>query len=135
MLEPPLKHFLLPATALTKYFWDACREGRLTYQRCDECGAAFFRPEIACPHCLSRNWNWRESKGAATLYSFSVSYRAPTPAFAAPFIFAVVDVDEGYSMFSNLVGLEIDAAKIGMRLKASFHAVSDEMTVPLFRPA
>ncbi|MGB8364188.1 MAG: Zn-ribbon domain-containing OB-fold protein [Rhizomicrobium sp.] len=127
-----MQRFALPESALTKHFWDACKDGRLTYQRCDDCGAAFFRPEIACPHCLSSKWSWQDSKGAGTLYSFSVSYRAPTPAFTAPFIFAVVDMDEGYSMFSNLVGLKIEDAKIGMRLQVRFHAVSDEMTVPLF---
>lgn len=134
MLEPPLKHFALPATALTKHFWDACKGGKLAYQRCNDCGKAFFRPEIACPHCLSQNWSWQQSKGLGTLYSFSVSHRAPTPAFTAPFIFAIVDLDEGYSMFSNLVGLEMGEAKIGMRLQVTFRAVTGGMTLPLFRP-
>ena len=135
MLEAPLKHFDFPATWLTRPFWDACKQGRLTYQRCDDCGKAFFRPEVACPHCLSQAWTWRDSAGLGTLYSFSVSHRAPTPAFTAPFVFAAVDLDEGYSMFSNLIGLEIDDAKIGMRLQVVFHPLSDEMTLPLFRPA
>ena len=135
MLEPPLSVFDLQPTELTRPFWEAAREGRLIFQRCADCGQAFFRPEVACPHCRARDWAWEESRGEATLYSFAVMHRAPTPAFTAPFIFAAVDVDEGFSMFSNLVGLEPEAAKIGMRLKAVFHAVSDELTLPYFRPA
>ena len=134
MLQAPLKTFKFPATSLTRPFWDACKAGRLTYQRCSACEKPFFRPELVYPHCLSQDWTWQTSKGLGTLYSFSVSHRAPTPAFTAPFIFAVVDLDEGYSMFFNLIGLEPDAAKIGQRVEVVFHAVDDEMTVPLFQP-
>ena len=135
MLAPPLSVFDLQPSALTRPFWDACKQGRLTYQRCKACGTAFFRPEIACPACLSQDWEWRDSSGQGSLYSFSVSHRAPTPAFKAPFIFAAVDLDEGWSMFSNVVGLEPEAARIGMRLKVIFHPVSDDLTLPLFQPA
>ena len=135
MLEAPLSYFEQPPTELTRPFWDACKDGRLTYQRCDDCGKPFFRPEIACPHCLSQAWTWRDSAGQGTLYSFSVAHRSPTPAFSAPFVFALVDLDEGYSMFSNLIGMEIDDVRIGLRLQVVFHPVSDELTLPLFRPA
>jgi len=135
MLEPPLSHFDLQPSYLTQRFWDAARDGRLLYQHCSSCGKAFFRPEIACPHCHSQAWTWEESRGLGTLYSFSVSHRAPTPAFKAPFVFAAVDLDEGWSMFSNLVGLELDQVSIGMRLKVTFQAVSDSLTLPLFTPA
>ena len=135
MLEPPLHHFEMQPSALTRPFWDATKAGKLTYQRCTACGGAFFRPEIACPSCLSQAWSWEESAGRGTLYSFSVSHRAPTPAFTAPFIFACVDLDEGWSMFSNLIGLNPEDAGIGMPLQVTFHPVSDELTLPLFKPA
>ena len=134
MLQAPLKDFKFPATSLTRPFWEACKAERLTFQRCTACAKPFFRPELVCPHCLSKDWVWQDSQGLGTLYSFSVSHRAPTPAFTAPFIFAVVDMDEGYSMFSNLIGLEPEAAKIGQRVQVTYHAVNDEMTVPLFKP-
>jgi uncharacterized OB-fold protein len=135
MLEAPLSDLTLAASELTQPFWDAAREGRLLYQRCDGCDRAFFRPEVVCPHCRSRSWSWRESKGEGSLYSFSVMHRAPTPAFTAPFIFAAVELDEGYAMFSNLIGLEPDDARIGMRLKVAFRAVTDDATLPYFEPA
>lgn len=134
MLQPPLSDVKLLKSELTKPFWEAAKDGRLLYQRCSGCDRAFFRPEIACPHCRSREWTWQESKGEGTLYSFSVMHRAATPAFTAPFIFAAVELDEGYPMFTNLVGLEPDDAKIGMRVKVLFHAVGDD-TLPYFAPA
>lgn len=134
MLQPPLSEFELVDSELTRPFWEAAKAGRLTYQQCDACERAFFRPEVACPHCRSRAWTWRESKGQGSLYSFSVMHRAPTSAFTAPFIFAAVELDEGWTMFSNLVGLQPEDARIGMRVKVTFHPVSDALTLPYFEP-
>ena len=135
MLEPPLAAYALTPTPLTQRFWDGARAHKLMVQECRGCARKFFRPEIACPHCRSRDWAWVESSGKGKLYSFSVMHRSPSPAFKAPFIFAAIEMDEGWTLFSNLIGLEIDEARIGMPVEVCFHAVSDELTVPLFRPA
>lgn len=134
MLEPPLLSFELTPTPLTQPFWDAAKQGKLLVQHCRACGRKFFRPEIACTHCRSRDWEWVESNGKGKLYSFSVMHRAPSPAFKAPFIFAAIEMDEGWTLFTNLVGVEIDQPEIGMPVEVCFHAVSDQLTVPLFRP-
>jgi uncharacterized OB-fold protein len=135
VLEPPLATYALTPTPLTQPFWDAARQHKLLVQHCRACAKKFFRPEIACPHCRSRDWEWVESSGKGTLYSFSVMHRSPSPAFTAPFIFAAIEMNEGWTLFSNLVGLEIADARIGMPVEVSFHAISDALTVPLFRPA
>lgn len=135
VLEPPVTTFDLTPTPLTRPFWDAARAGKLMVQECSACKRRFFRPEIACPHCNSRAWSWEQSSGRGTLYSFSVMHRAPSPAFKTPFIFAIVAMDEGWTMFSNLIGLDIDDARIGMPLKVAFHPISDTLTVPLFKPS
>ncbi len=135
MLNPPLTTYSLTPTPLTQAFWDAARGHKLLVQHCRNCAKKFFRPEIACPHCRSRDWDWVESSGKGKLYSFSVMHRSPSPAFTAPFIFAAIEMDEGWTLFSNLIGLEIDNAAIGMPVEVCFHAVSDVLTVPLFKPA
>ena len=135
MLEAPVHDYEVKATELTRPFWDAVREGRLIVQRCSACEKTFFRPEVACPHCFSTKWRWVESSGRGTLYSLSIVHRAPSPAFKAPFIFAAIDMEEGWTMFSNVIGLEPEAARIGMRLKVSFEHPSDMLSLPLFRPA
>ena len=135
MLQAPTQDYEVKATELTRPFWDAVREGRLIVQRCSACDKTFFRPEVACPHCLSTEWQWVESSGRGTLYSFSVVHRAPSPAFTAPFIFAAIDMEEGWTMFSNVIGIAPEEAKIGMELKVSFEHPSDTLSLPLFRPA
>lgn len=134
VLEPPLATYALTPTPLTQPFWEGARAGKLMVQHCRACGKKFFRPEIACTHCRSRDWEWVQSSGKGTLYSFSVMHRSPSPAFKAPFIFAAIEMDEGWTLFSNLTGLEIDEAHIGMQVEVCFHTISEALTVPLFRP-
>jgi uncharacterized OB-fold protein len=134
MLQAPIAVYELQVSELTQTFWDAAKEGRLVFQRCTACAKPFFRPEVACPHCLSTDWTWEDSAGRATLSSFSVMHRAPTPAFTAPFVFAAVEVDEGYTMFTNLVGMEAEDARIGMPLKAVFHTLENGQALPYFAP-
>jgi uncharacterized protein len=135
VLEAPLATYALTPTPLTQPFWDAARDGKLLVQHCRGCAKKFFRPEVACPRCRSREWEWVESNGQGAVYSFSVMHRSPSPAFRAPFIFAAIEMNEGWTLFSNLIGLEIDDARIGMPVEVTFHAVSDTLTVPLFRPS
>ncbi len=134
MLEAPVTDYEIKPSELTRPFWDAISAGRLIVQRCSSCEKTFFRPEVACPHCFSTEWRWIESSGRGTLYSFSIVHRAPSPAFKAPFIFAAVDMEEGWTMFSNVIGLEPEEAKIGMKVQVSFEQLSGELALPLFRP-
>ena len=134
-LEAPTAEYEVKPSELTRPFWDAVRDGRLIVQRCSACEKTFFRPEVACPHCFSTEWRWVESSGRGTLYSFSIVQRAPSPAFKAPFIFAAIDMEEGWTMFSNVIGLEPGEAKIGMKLQVSFEHPSEALSLPLFRLA
>jgi uncharacterized OB-fold protein len=125
---------LPPPTDLTRPYWAACAEGRLIVPRCGECGRCFFRPEFACTHCASQQWSWVESAGKGSLYSFSVVHRAPSTAFPLPYVLAAVDVDEGFTMFSNVVGCDPGGIRIGMRLRVVFRPVRDGIQLPMFQP-
>jgi uncharacterized protein len=118
-------------TELTKRFWDACEQGVLLAPRCHDCGKFFFRPELACTHCFSTSWEWIETAGRGKLYSYTVIERPPTPGFKTPLIMAIVDVDEGFSMFSNLVGIGTDEIDIGMSLFVRFQSICGQ-TLPFF---
>jgi uncharacterized OB-fold protein len=126
----------LPAiTSLTRPFWDAAAEGRLLLPRCNACGRHFFRPEVACTHCFATDWQWVAASGRGTLYSHSVVHRAPAPGFAVPFVLAVVELEEGPVMFSNLIGCDARDVRIGMALKVRFERVAAQVWLPRFEPA
>ena len=127
--------FILPnISELTRPWWEACRAGRLLLPRCKDCGKHFFRPEVACTHCFSLDWEWIEASGRGTLYSYSEVHRAPVPGFKTPVTFAIVDLEEGPAMFSNVVECAPDRLRIGMQLQVVFDQLTTEVTLPKFRP-
>jgi uncharacterized protein len=89
-------------------------EGRLTYQRCDECAQAVFYPRLACPYCGSTSMSWRDSAGRGVVYSLSVIPERDRP----DRVVCLVDLDEGFRMMSTIVTDDPHSAAIGMAVLA-----------------
>ena len=123
-------------TPETQHFWDGTRAGELRLQRCDECALVYFPPRPFCPGCSSRSVNVFRASGRARLYSYVISHR-PAPGFEPPYAIAVVELEEGPRMMSNLVDTPQtpEALILDMPLEVVFEAVSDDISLPLFRPA
>jgi hypothetical protein len=119
---------------LTAPFWSACRERKLIYQRCTACGLANFDPVFSCRRCMSRALEWQPSLGLGDVYSWTVIWRAPSPAFRVPYVAAVVRLDEGYYMFANIIGCDVSDVHEQMRVEVDFLHVRDEIWIPCFRP-
>jgi uncharacterized protein len=123
-----------PSARSAKY-WAGARQGHLTYQRCTACGYVGLRSLVVCASCLGRSIETLRSTGLGSLYSWTVVWRPPDPAFSVPYAPAVVELDEGFFMISAVIGCEPDELHDGMRLEVEFHPVSAEMNLPYFRPA
>ncbi|MEH0419553.1 Zn-ribbon domain-containing OB-fold protein [Streptomyces sp. B21-083] len=120
--------------AFTRPYWDAAAEGRLLVRRCGGCGRAHHYPREFCPHCWSEDVAWETASGLATLYTWSVVYRNDLPPFGerTPYVAAVVDLDEGPRMMTEVVGEApgvLEALRVGMGLEVAFRE-----GVPVFRP-
>ena len=122
-------------TPESKPFFDALKERRLLIQRCEECGLAYYYPRPFCPACLSGRVEWEQASGRGKLYSFVINQRA-APGFVAPYIIAVVELDEGPRMMTNLVDVEPDPelVRCEMPVEIVFDDVDDDFTLPRFRP-
>ncbi len=120
-------------TTISQPYWDACRDERLTVQKCSDCGSYVFIPQPCCGECQSEKLEWVDSAGRGTLYSFSTVYRPQQPVFETPYTVVVVELDEGYHMLSNLIGVEPEDVEIGTPLEVFFEKKSDEITLPYFR--
>ena len=126
----------LPApTPETKPFFDALKQHRLLIQRCAECGHAYFYPRPFCPSCLSNDVEWEEASGKGRLYSFVINHRS-APGFEPPYVIAVVELDEGPRMMTNLIGVNPDPELISceMAVEIVFDDMDEEFTLPRFRP-
>ena len=135
ILEPQPAGIPLPApTALSAPHWDGCRRGELMVQRCRACGGYVFIPQPACTHCLGGDLEWVRSSGRGVVYSHTAVHRPQQPAFATPYVCAIVEVEEGWHMLTNLVGIEPCAVRVGLPAEVAFHAIGDRIALPYFRP-
>ena len=115
-------------------YWNAAREGRLLIRKCKACGELHFMPRYLCPVCWSDQLEWVEAKGTGSVHSFTVIRRAPSPVFAphAPYVVALIDLDEGPRMIANVIGNDALAARIGDRVKVTFEDRGDGAMLPQF---
>ncbi len=116
-------------------FWDGAGEHRLVGQRCGGCGILRHPPRPICPHCHSLQFEPAELSGRGTLYSYAVLHHPQHPAFDYPVLAALVDLDEGIRLVSNLVDIDPADIRIGMRLEVDFAPTAEGRSVPVFRPA
>lgn len=118
-------------------FWDALREGELRIQRCTGCGELRHPPQPMCPACNDFEREWALMSGRGSVYSYVVSHQAVHSSLRerTPFATVLVELDEGPRMVTNLVGVSPDEIEIGMAVEVVFHAVSEEITLPLFQRA
>jgi hypothetical protein len=126
------------ATPLSEPFWEATRSKQLLVQRCEECGAAVWYPRERCSSCLGDQLRWTESTGDGTVYTFNVMRRPGNPMMAdeVPYVLALVDLDEGYRVATNIVGCEPHEVRCGMRVEVTWDvALSDGRHLPVFRPS
>lgn len=128
MARRPVPH----PTEISAPHWDGARNRRLMVQRCDDCGAYVFIPRHFCTNCLSAALVWLESSGQGVIYSYTIIHRAPDPSFETPYCAAIVALDEGWHMLSNIVGASMDDIAIGQRVGVDFLAVGDT-SLPIFR--
>lgn len=123
-------------TPETQPFWDGCSAGELRLQRCRPCGAHYFPPRPFCPTCLSDDVEWQTVSGRGSLHSYVINHRA-APGFEndVPYAIAVVQLDEGPRMMSNIVGIPNtpDDLVLDMPLEVTFDQRGD-MAVPVFQP-
>jgi hypothetical protein len=128
-MEPPLSDVTAP-------FWEATKEKRYLLQRCGHCGRAIAYPRESCPFCASRQLSWQPASGRGTVYSFTVEHRMPSPLEGAegPYVVALVDLDEGARVMTNLVNCPPQACGAGMAVSVTWEPLSDGRNLPLFEP-
>ncbi len=120
------------ATVISQPHWDGCKKGQLLVQHCDECNAYTFPPEIVCPQCLKSSLLWKQSSGKGVIYSFTVVHRPQRPEFAAPYVAAIIELEEGWHMMSNIIDCDIDSIEIGQAVEVSY-VKREDFSLPMFK--
>jgi len=135
MTTPPPARPMPAPTPETQHFWDGTAHGELRLQRCRSCSTTYFPPQPFCPACASGDVAVIQASGRGSLYSYVITH-LPAPGFVPPYVLAVVALDEGPRLLSNIVNVDPDpeALPLDLPLEVVYEVVGD-VTLPLFRPA
>ena len=134
-LAKPLPQF----TPGSEPYWDALNNHELRLQRCDACGTFRFYPSPMChaPDCMSLDYDWAEVSGRGEVYTHTVVHRPVSEAWVddTPYVIAMIKLDEGPVMMSNVVECEPGDVRIGLPVEVVFEDLAEGVTLPYFRPA
>jgi uncharacterized OB-fold protein len=124
----------------TEPFWEATKRHELTYQTCNSCNGVIFFPRRHCTACGSDDTTWNVSKGDGAVYTFSVVMQSRHPAFKdlGAYAVAYVDLDEGFRIMTNVVGVDdpVNDIQCGMRVKLCWEDQGEgRISLPMFEPA
>jgi uncharacterized OB-fold protein len=134
MTDRPQKFFMDPPEE-SQPFFDAARENKLLIQRCTDCGKHQFYPRKVCKHCGSLRVEWVQASGRGVVHTFTVIHRGmPGWREEGPYVAAIVELDEGARMTTNIVEASPSDVKIDMPVEVVF-VDEGQYVLPRFRPA
>lgn len=125
------------ATEWSRPFWEGARQHKLLLKKCAKCGHLDHPPYLFCTNCMAEEHEWIEASGKGTLYSYAINtFGVPFPFWDdMPYVLAIIDLDEGPRVISNIVECDLEQLENQMRLEVVFDDVSPEVTLPKWRPA
>jgi uncharacterized OB-fold protein len=120
----------------TAPFWAGTKQRKFLIRHCNACGRSHFYPRHACPNCWSDNCEWRAASGRGRVFSYTVIHHNDTQPFREmlPYIVALIELEEGVRVTANIVEGTPEVVHIGMPVEVVYEHVTDEVTLPQFRP-
>ena len=121
-------------TPETEPFWAGTLAGELRIQQCNSCGKHYFYPRPFCRYCQSADVVWRAVSGTGRLVSYVINYRPVPPAgLSMPQVIALVELDEGPRMMTNIVGIPPEPGNLLLdsRVRVDFEPCGDQ-ALPVF---
>jgi len=127
-MRPPLAHD-------NTWWWEGVHAGKLLIQKCGECGTLRHPPRPMCHACQSLEWSGQESTGRGTVHSYTVMHHPPIPGYDYPLAVALIDLEEGTRIVSNIGGIGPDEVTIGMQVECRIEEVDPGFMLPIFYPS
>lgn len=115
-------------------FWEGAQNHKLLIQRCKDCDNYQWYPKQFCIACGGRNLEMVEAGGRGSIYSFTVIYRGPYDDIASPYAVAIVTLDEGVRLLSNIVNADPNALRCEMPVQVTYQPLRDGVVLPVFEP-
>jgi len=120
----------------SRAYWEGCHNHKLVLPKCTRCQTVIFYPRAICPECMCEEMEWISLTGKGSIYSFTIVSRGPTADFEGkvPYSLALVELDEGPRMMTNIINIDPSKISIGMRVRCTFEDISEQISLPQFEP-
>jgi uncharacterized OB-fold protein len=121
----------------TRPYFEAAARHELRIQRCRACKTILHLPRPMCYVCRSMETEWIPAGPRGRVYSWTVVTHPVHPAFAVPYVVALVELEEppGVRLVTNLRDCEPAAIRESMPVELFFEDLADGVSLPQFRPA
>jgi uncharacterized OB-fold protein len=123
----------------SKPFWDGLKNNRFLLLRCKNCNEWYW-PAAFCRHCdpapFLSGMDWQDASGKGTIFAFNIHHIAFDPSFTdeLPYVYAMIELDEGPMFGTNVVGCKPEEVSIGKRVEIIFEEHAEEgFTLPKAR--
>jgi len=135
MTQPNTVSKPLPeADETSQPFYDGAMQGRLMLMKCDACATVRLPSRQHCDNCLSTDYTYEQASGRGTVRTFGVMHQRYHPGFELPYNVAIVELEEGPRITTNIVGIEPDKVAVDMPVVVEWERHED-VALPKFRPA
>lgn len=126
--------YVPPITTVNAPFWEGTARGELRVKHCNACGTRFRFTTEWCPRCWSEDVETKVTNGLGTIVACTAVHLAPYPAYAddVPYVVALVKLDDGPIMMSNIVGCDPAVPRVDMRVSVTFEERGG-VALPQFR--
>ena len=118
----------------TEFFWNGLQDNKLLIQRCGGCGELRHPPRPMCPNCRSLESEAIASSGRGTVYSYVMPHQPRFPFFDYPYVVALIDLEEGVRIVSNLTDIDPAEVTVGMPVQVYFQSFDNDLVLHQFRP-
>ncbi len=130
-----MSRYLPVPSKISQPFWDSCKARAMQIQKCESCGTFAFYPVYVCPECASRQLAWTPVSGNGKIYTYTAATKSVFDDVQGPMVVALVELEEGAMLTSNIVHADPDTVFIGMPVRLCYETISDDITLPVFEPA
>jgi uncharacterized OB-fold protein/acyl dehydratase len=127
-IRPPLGHD-------NAWWWQLVDRGVLPIQKCNGCGKLHHPPRPMCDRCRSTDMGHQAASGRGTVHTYTVIHHPQFPGYDFPIVAALIDLEEGTRIVSNVVECAPGDVHVGMAVQGFIHEGDDGMKLPVFRPA
>ena len=133
-----MAHYEKPLPFITdenRKYWEYIQKHELRMQKCTQCEFIRFPVSILCPKCHAMEAEWAKLSGKGVIYSYVIYHTAYHPAYQndIPYIVAIIQLEEGPRMESNISGCKVEDVKINIPVEVTFEDVTDTVTLPKFK--